>query len=260
LIYSSTKALLLRYFPAPAELFTSLKTPIAQHFIRTFPSPQLAARLDLEQFQNFAKQYHYVHYRKLPAVLAKLHQPYPQADQGIILASQQEAQLLASILLEMIAAKKNMLHEIKILFSQHPDRDIFASLPGTGEYLQPALLAKFGDDRNRFPTASRVQALAGTCPVTISSSKRKQVRFRKSCDHDFRHIVLQWARTSLRQSVWANAYFSQIRPRCESDSHAFRYLGNRWLAILWRLWQDQIPYDKAYHLQQRALRSQPKSI
>lgn len=254
------RTLLLRYYPAAAELFSTLKAPIAQHFIRTFPSPQEAARLDLEQLQAFAKQHHYLQYHKLPARLAKLHQPYPQADPGIILACQQEAQMLAAILLEMIASKKTILREIKALFAQHPDREIYTSLPGTGDYLQPALLAKFGDDRNRFPSASRVQALAGTCPVTISSGKRKQVRFRKSCDHEFRHIVQQWARISLRHSVWANAYYARIRPHCDSESHAFRCLANRWLAVLWRLWQDQKPYDEAYHLKQRALRSQPRAI
>ena len=153
---------MLRYYPAAAELFTSLKAPIAQHFIQAFPSLQEAANLDIEQFRVFARQHHYVHYHKLPGILAKLHQPYPQADPGIVMACQQEAQMLAAILLEMIAAKKTMLREIKGLFAQHPDREIYASLPGTGEYLQPALLSKFGDDRQRFPTASRVQALAGT--------------------------------------------------------------------------------------------------
>jgi hypothetical protein len=52
------RTLLLRYFPAAAELFTTLKAPIAQHFIHAFPSPQEALRLDLEQFRAFAKQHH----------------------------------------------------------------------------------------------------------------------------------------------------------------------------------------------------------
>ena len=252
------RALLLRYYPAAAELESSLKTPIAQHFIRAFPSPQAAASLDLETLQAFARQNRYIHYHKLPGLLAKLQQSQPQADQEIVLACQAEAQSLASILLEMITAKKATQGEVRKLFAEHPDREIYASLPGTGEYLQPALLAKFGDDRQRFPTSGRVQALAGTSPVTISSGKRKRVSFRKSCDHEFRHITQQWARLSLRSSVWANAYYTQIRPHCESESHAFRCLANRWLAILWKIWQDHKPYDEAYHLQQRTLHSQPR--
>ena len=30
----------------------------------------------------------------------------------------------------------------------------------------------------------------------------------------------------------------------------------RWLAIAWKIWQTQQPYDEAYHLRQRARRSQ----
>jgi len=35
-------------------------------------------------------------------------------------------------------------------------------------------------------------------------------------------------------------------------------VANRWLAIAWKLWQSQQPYDEAYHFQQRAARSKPQ--
>jgi len=157
----------------------------------------------------------------------------------------------------MLKTKRANLKELQKLLDQHPDQKICASLPGTGVYLRSALLSYFGDDRQRFPSARRIQALAGTCPVTISSGKRKRVQFRKACDHEFRHVVQQWAKLSLRSSVWANAYYQQIRPHCQSESHAFRCLANRWLAILWRLRQDRVHYDEVYHSQQRTIKSQP---
>lgn len=66
--------------------------------------------------------------------------------------------------------------------------------------LAPALLAKFGDDRARFPTPASVQALAGTCPVTDQSGKRKVIKFRRACDREFRWIVQQraWRSKPLR--------------------------------------------------------------
>jgi hypothetical protein len=51
------------------------------------------------------------------------------------------------------------------------------------------LLAKFGDHRDRFPTSNSVQALAGTCPLTQQSAKRKTIFFRRGCDRGFQHIV-----------------------------------------------------------------------
>jgi transposase len=252
------RAVLLRYYPAAVELFSSLNTLISQHFILTYPTPQAAATLDLDAFRAFVSQHKYPHKRKLTSVLAKLDHNYPQADIGTVAACQDEAQGLAQILLDMIRLKRDNLKRLQQLLAQHPDQEIFASLPGTGVYLQAALISKFGDDRSRFPNPDRVQALAGTSPVTISSGKRRYVRFRKSCDYEFRHIVQQWAKISLRSSVWANAYYSSVRQNCESESHAFRCVANRWLAIVWRLWQDRKTYDETYHLQQRVLRSQPR--
>ncbi len=103
-----------------------------------------------------------------------------------------------------------------------------------------------------------MQALAGTCPVTDESGKRKVVKFRRACDREFRHVAQQWAMASLSESVWANTYWDAVRPHCDSDSHAYRCLANRWLAIAWKLWQTRQPYDEAYHLQQRAIRSKPR--
>lgn len=254
------RAVLLRYYPVVLDLFSSLKTLISQHFIRAYPTPQIAAGLSRDEFEAFLKKQRYLKRGRLPKILAQLQQPYPKAAESVIASCCPEAQSLAGMLLETISAKKQMLKELQQLFKQHPDQGIFASLPGTGAFLQPALLSKFGDDRTRFPTAARVQALAGTSPVTISSGKRRRVQFRHSCDHEFRHIAQQWAKSSLRSSIWANAYYTSIRPHCESESHAFRCLANRWLAILWRLWQDGKPYDEGFHLKQRTLRSQPRLI
>ena len=63
----------------------------------------------------------------------------------------------------------------------------------------------------------------------------------------------------MNQSPWATAYFERIRPTCASDSHAYRCLANRWLGIVWKLWQTRQAYDEGYHLNQLAARSQPRS-
>jgi transposase len=253
------RAVLLRYYPVAVDLFSSVQTPIALHFIIAYPTPQAAAQLTFSQFETFALEHHYPrHQQRLPSRFAGLQYPYPQASSETIQVYQAEARRLAQILLQLVQTKKQALAELSALFAQHPDRAVFANLPGAGPLLAPALLAKFGDDRARFPTPTSVQALAGTCPVTDQSGKRKVIKFRRACDREFRWIVQQWALCSLKNSVWANAYWQQVRPRCDSDSHACRCLANRWLAIAWKLWQTGQAYDEAYHLKQRALRSKPR--
>ena len=184
--------------------------------------------------------------------------PQPTPALATVLVYQEEAVQLAELLLPIGMAKRTGLRDLYKLFAQHPDAAIFTSLPGAGGSLAPGRLAKFGDDRQRFPSAASVQALAGTCPVTDQSGKHRTIRFRTACDHEFRHIARQWALASVSQSVWAASYWQAIRPHCHSDSHATRCLANRWLAVAWKLWHSHQTYDEAYHLQQRLARCQPR--
>jgi transposase len=252
------RAVLLRYYPSALRLFSQPLPPIGWHFLQAFPTPQAAAQLSREDFEQFLRARHY---RQPPATLlasyARLHEVYPTASDAAVAAYQEEAQVLASQLLTLHALKTAQLKRLTELFHQHPEAALFESLPGAGEFLAPALLAKFGDERARFATAANVQALAGTCPVTAASGKRRVVHFRQACDHDFRHIVQQWALASLRRSTWAAGYWAKLRPHCASTNHTARCLANRWLAIAWKVWHARTPYDEAYHLQQRAKRQRP---
>jgi transposase len=253
------RAVLLRYYPAAVDVFSELTTPLTLVFIQAYPTPEAAASLTFGEFQAFARQHRYPNPRALVKPFARLQAPHAQANPDTVLVYQAEAPLLAELVLSMVRAKKEALRELRDLFQQHPDAAVFSSLPGAGDFLAPALLAKFGDDRKRFPSAASIQALAGTCPVTKSSGKWKRVSFRFACDHEFRRTAIQWARCSLRQSVWATAYYDRVRPHCRSQSHAYRCLANRWLAIAWKLWQAGQVYDETYHLRQRALRSSPRT-
>lgn len=249
------RAVLLRYYPAALQMFSSLRTQIALTFIQEYPTPQVAAALSLDQFRAFAARQGYKQDARLRTYFHCLHGSHPAPASGTVLVYQEEAVQLAALLQRLVQTKTREKRALKALFDQHPDAPIFDSLPGAGELLAPSLLAKFGDDRKRFPSPASVQALAGTCPVTDRSGKRKVVRFRRACDRAFRDIAQKWAIASLSQSLWANAYWQRVRPRCQSHSHAYRCLANRWLSIAWTLWQKHETYDETYHLQQRALHS-----
>lgn len=165
------------------------------------------------------------------AAYGRLHQDYPQAEPATVAAYRDEAVLLAGLLLTQLKQKPLVIKSLAEPFKRHPDYAVFASLPGAGPCLGPGLLAKFGGDRARFPTAANVQALAGTYPTTEASGKRRQVKFQHTCDHEFRQIAVQWAKASLRESIWAASYWEQFQPKCHSLSLAYRCLANRWLAV-----------------------------
>jgi transposase len=251
------RAVLLRYYPAALEVFSSHRTKIALAFIQRYPTPDDARTLSFDEFAAFTQEQHYKHPQRIATCYQRLQDCQMQSSPDTVHVYQEEVVQLAKLLQTMMQVKADALTALTTCFHQHPDQFIFASLPGTGQLLAPALLSKFGDDRQRFPSPAHVQALAGTCPVTEQSGKRRIIRFRRACDKDFRTFAQQWARSSLKQSAWAEAYWQRARPRCASNSHALRCLANRWLAVAWKLWQDRIPYDESYHLKQSLAHRRP---
>jgi len=251
------RAVLLRYYPAALQIFSSLDTLISQAFIQAFPTPQDAQKLTFEDFKLFAQQHHHTHPKNWARCYNQLQAHYPSADPDVVTAYSQEAVILTEILNKLVRTKQQALHDLQILYRQHPDHFIYTSLPAAGVFLEPALLAKLGDDRQRYLSPAALQSLAGTCPVTRQSGKSRIVVFRRGCDHEFRQIIQQWAKMTIRVSPWAEAYYRSVRPHCDSENDAVRRLANRWLAIIWKLWQDRIPYDQNYHLRQHALRCLP---
>ena len=67
------------------------------------------------------------------------------------------------------------------------------------------------------------------------------------CDSTELGGPLQWANTSRSKCAWAQAYYQRKRQERKSHACALRCLGQRWLKILWRMFQTGKPYDEAYH-------------
>jgi hypothetical protein len=65
------------------------------------------------------------------------------------------------------------------------------------------------------------------------------------------------ARNSLRKSGWARSYFFDQLKKGHSKIRAFRALANRWLRIIWILWQRRERYDESRHVANRARKGLP---
>lgn len=249
---------LWRYYPQAAAAFGDVTTPLCLHFLMTYPIPAATAALSFDQFQAFCRQHGDRRTDYQARRFARLQQPAPEAETTHRAAYQTQTPWLAQLLLHLVRQKQTAQRQLQELFAAHPDQAIFASLPGAGQLLAPKLLVMFGDQRDHLPAPAVIQALAGTCPVTIKSGKFRTVRFRHACNHTYRTTAQLFAKASISQSPWAAAYFEAARARHMSQSHAYRCLANRWLSIIWTLWQRRQLYDEAYHLQQIHRRQLPR--
>jgi transposase len=96
----------------------------------------------------------------------------------------------------------------------HADQHIFTSLPRAGHGVRAAaLLAELGDVRARFPTEEALAAQGGAAPVTITSGKRRVVKFRWACDKKLRAALLDFADDSRHASPWAATIYAEAIQR-----------------------------------------------
>ena len=137
--------------------------------------------------------------------------------------------------------------EIQKLFAQHPDHELFGSLPGAEPKIAPRLLGEIGSDRSRFEDFNALQCVAGTAPVSFQSGQIHKVFLRRHCSKPLRYAVHLWADTSRRSCPWAAVYYEALRQRGKSHACTLRCLGQRWLKILWKMWQTHTPYNPELH-------------
>ena len=243
------KQALHEYFPAALEAFDDWVSPSAWNFVLTFPTPsqlQHAGRRRWEKFLHVHKLWRPDTVETRIAIFGRATALSGSAP--TVAAKSLLAVTLARLLRQLEGQLDAYRERIGAVFASHPDHDLFGSLPGVGPKLAPRLLSEIGDDRARFFDAEGLQCVAGTAPVTFQSGKRlRYQKIRHACDDTLRATVHLWANLSRPQCAWAEAYYQAHRKKGQSHACALRCLGQRWLKILWKMWQSRTPYDEALH-------------
>lgn len=247
---------LRQYYPTAVDAFRDRDSPTFLAFIKAYPTPGAAQALSMRKLGQFLRKHRSFTQPRLEKIYAAIHAPTPPVplEQGYVEAIQM---ILPRIEL-LSQQRKDLLRRIVEVFETHPDASWWRSLPGASGPLTPArLLAAIGDDRQRYPSPQVLQAIAGTVPVTRRSGKQVRVEFRRGCSKPLRKAVGDLAHQSIKHSGWARSYFYDQIDRGHGKSRAYRALGNRWLAIIWKLWQTGEPYSEAIHVANRSRRGQP---
>jgi len=242
------RAALHEYYPVALQAFDDWTQRSAWAFVETFPTPQALAKAGRRRWEKFLhthKLYRRETYQKRLSLFA----------QAETFCSSQAMTNAKSMLAVAVAGQLRVLQDhlakfrdqIEKLFAKHPDHDLFGSLPGAGEKLAPRLLAELGDDRQRFDSHEALQCYAGTAPVSYQSGQINKARFRRACHKTLRQTVHLWANLSRVKCPWAEAYYQKKREEGQSHACALRCLGQRWLKILWKMWQTHVSYDAELH-------------
>jgi transposase len=231
--------------PGAVGLFRDLDSDISLAFLRRFSSQDKADWLSAARLGNWLRAQHYNHLANLDRLWAHLR----DAPRGGA-----QAAARAEITLSLVAALSGLREQIAALDKQiavqlaaHPDVAIFTSLPKAGTVRAARLLAEIGDARGRYPTPEALTCLAGAAPSTRQSGKVKIVAYRWAVDKQLRGAVIDFAGDSHHANAWAADLDQRARARHHDHPHATRILASAWLHVIWRCWQDRVPYDPAKH-------------
>jgi transposase len=138
---------------------------------------------------------------------------------------------------------------IKEVGTVHAKYRVFASFPGAGPVLAPRLAAAFGTHVSHFPTPFAMQCWSGVGPVKRQSGKTNPVIMRWARPIFLHQTFVEYARTSVKFSKWAQAFFEERRERGWGRFRIYRALAFKWIRIMWRCWKDNVEYDEAKYLQ-----------
>ncbi len=227
--------LLREFYPAALDIFgTDLATPAALAVLSLAPTPARGRTLSRSQIASALRRGG--RQRGLDAkaaeVQAALRQPQLQVSTRIGQAYGVSVAAIIKILIELNAQLRQLEAELAATFEEHPDAEIYRSLPGLGFVLGGRVLAEFGDDRTRFAHAKARKNYAGTAPITKTSGKSRIVLARVVRNRHLADACHLWAFSSITRSPGARRYYTSLRQRGKSHNQALRSLANRWVGIL----------------------------
>lgn len=241
-------ALLDTHWPGAKAIFADLESPISLAFLTRYPTPASAQHLGEKRLASFLAKQGYSGRRHPGVLLARLREaPAGSTGTAVTTALADAVGALVGVLNALNTAIKNLDRSVVTRLEEHPDGKIFASLPRSGQVNAAQMLAEWGDCRQAYDGPDSIAALAGCTPVTKASGKHKSVHFRWSCNKRFRQAITTFADNSRHQSPWAAHIYNQARATGKDHPHAVRILARAWIRIIWRCWQDGVPYDPAQH-------------
>lgn len=240
---------LREYYPTALEAFEDWASTNAWSFIEHFTSTDALIKAGKRRWEKFLHSHRLGRPESYEARMAA----FAKAGEWTLSSSIVKAKSLYAVakvkqLRTLDAQLDEYRRRIEALFASHPDSGMFGSLPGAGPKLAPRLLSEIGSDRSLFDDAQGLQCIAGTAPVSYQSGKIAKVQMRRSCNRNLRHTMHMLADKSREKCTWASIYYDELRKRGRSHAQTLRSLGQRWLKIIWKMWQTSACYDAELHM------------
>jgi transposase len=243
------RAQLQAFWPG-ALIFRNVDSPISLAFLRRCPGPADAKGLGPKRLGAWLARQGYSGGKTPEELLERMAQaPAGRAGEAETGARRAAVLGLVAALEPIVVQIAELTSQIRAALDSHPDAAIFRPLfRDRKTTICPAtLIAELGDARERYPTEAALAADAGTSPVAVESGKHRVAAFRRACDKRLRDSWAVLADSTRHWHPWARKVYADAIARGQDHPHALRTLGRAWARVLWRCWQDRVPYDPALH-------------
>jgi transposase len=239
-------ASLKSYFPQVLDWFEDKDTVVFCDFLEQFGDVKAAQAATAETLTQFFQRHHVVRHTAIHRRIQQIQDAGPPLteDDAIVVPAKALTQGLIALLKVVLTQLANFNQQIAELFESLPDAALFQALPGAGPHLAPRLLVAFGEDRRRFSSAQAFMSYVGIAPVKEESGKKRWVHWRWSCPIFLRQTFVEWVDQARRHSTWSQAFYQHQKQAGKTHPKAIRALAYKWGRILWRCWQDGVPYDE----------------
>ncbi|ULU25309.1 IS110 family transposase [Dyella terrae] len=249
---------LKQYYPQVLDWFDQHDTIVFSDFVLRWPTLKQAQRARKSTLEAFFRAHNVRSAKVMAGRVRAIHTATPLTDDPAVITTHQ---LLAIALIEQLQVALRAIDRfdqaIAALAPTLLDYALFDALPGSGPILTPRLLAAFGEQRERFARAERLQRYSGVAPVTQRSGKKSWVHWRWQCPTFIRQTFVEWAAQTINKSFWAGAFYRQQRAKGSPHQVAVRALAFKWIRILHRCWQSHTPYDESRYLKALQRRGSP---
>lgn len=251
-------ASLKAYFPQPLQWFSEVGTVLFCDFIERWPTAEQAKKARPETLRKFFLEHRVRGEERIEQRIEAIKSAVAlTTDPGVVGPAVLRLQALVAQLRPLLHSIAQYDVEIKRQSAALADYKLFAALPGAADTFAPRLLVAFGEDRSRFSSAHELQRYAGVAPVTEQSGNGHWVHWRYRCPTFLRQTFVEWAAQTIPRSYWAGAFYAQQRARGASHQSALRALAFKWVRILFRCWQQRVPYDESKYLKTLQKRHSP---
>ncbi len=251
-------ASLKAYYPHVLDWFQDKDTKVFCDFIERWPTMELARKARKTTLERFFHDHNVRHAERIEARICKIKAATPLTkDLGDITPDRLMVVSLIPQLKALLAAIDTYDKEIASVAPKLTDFKIFRSFPSAAAVYAPRLLVAFGEDRERFKSASEVQRYGGVAPVTERSGKQSWIHWRFKSTKFLRQTFVEWAALTIPRSYWAGEFYKRARAHGATHQTALRALAFKWVRILFRCWQEGTTYDESRYLKHLKNRNAP---